>query len=670
MHLKSLLGAFFMGLLCVAWQPLFASETVITVQTARKGAPIAPTMYGLFYEDINFAADGGMYAELVKNRSFEYTPNALSGWKVMGRAELMTDGPFERNPHYLRLQGMGHPEMWTGLQNEGFFGLGLRAGADYRFSVWARVPQGKPQMLKVQLVQPSTMAEHQQLAEVKVVVDSREWKQYEAIIRSPREVEKAELRIFLADEKGNAWTGETCDVEHISLFPVDTWRGHRNGLRKDIVQALYDMRPGVFRFPGGCIVEGTTLDNRYQWKHSVGPVENRKINKNRWMDCFPHRCFPDYFQSYGMGFYELFLLSEELGAEPLPVMNVGMACQYQNWEREEAHAPATEQALDPYIQDCLDLIEFANGDSTTQWGKLRTQMGHPEPFCLKYIAVGNEQWGRFYFERLKFFVERIRKAYPDIRIVGSSGPGPDGKDFEDGWKEMTELKADLVDEHFYRPVDWFLNNMYRYDNYDRKGPKVFAGEYACHDHGKKYNHAGASIYEAAFMTTLERNADIVEMATYAPMLAHVEGWQWRPDLIWFDNLRIARSCSYHVQAMYAQNKGTHVLSCSQSEIAPKGKDGIFSSAVLDETDESFIVKVINTTNEPQPVQLKLEGTKSVGKVTTLTLDCSQYEGENTLGNPNAIVPRGNYLTAQGNTVRHTLGAKCFVVYRIAKSDKK
>ncbi|MEE1213614.1 MAG: carbohydrate binding domain-containing protein, partial [Bacteroidaceae bacterium] len=229
MHLKSLFGAFFMGLLCLAWQPLFASETVITVQTARKGAPIAPTMYGLFYEDINFAADGGMYAELVKNRSFEYTPNALSGWKVMGRAELMTDGPFERNPHYLRLQGMGHLEMWTGLQNEGFFGMGLRAGADYRFSVWARVPQGKPQMLKVQLVQPSTMAEHQQLAEVKVMVDSPEWKQYEAVIRSPREVEKAELRIFLADEKGSAWTGEMCDVEHISLFPVDTWRGHRNG---------------------------------------------------------------------------------------------------------------------------------------------------------------------------------------------------------------------------------------------------------------------------------------------------------------------------------------------------------------------------------------------------------------------------------------------------------
>lgn len=670
MNDRTCFKGFVLGLLCASTLFSRAAETLVTVQTAKKGAPIPATMYGFFYEDINFAADGGMYAEMVKNRSFEYTPNALSGWKVMGRAEMRSDGPFENNPHYLRLQGTGHPEMWTGLQNEGFFGMGLHAGADYRFTVWARVPAGKPQMLKVQLVQPNTMAEHQQLAEVKVVVDSPEWKQYETIIRSPRQVEKAELRIFLADENGRAWTKEICDVEHISLFPVDTWRGHRNGLRKDIVQALYDLRPGVFRFPGGCIVEGTTLENRYNWKHSVGPVENRKINKNRWMDCFPHRCFPDYFQSYGLGYYELFLLSEEIGAEPLPVMNVGMACQYQNWEREDAHAPATEEGLETYIQDCLDLIEFANGDTATQWGKVRAQMGHPESFGLKYIAVGNEQWGKFYFERLKFFVERIRKAYPDIRIVGSSGPGPDGKDFEDGWKAMTDLKADLVDEHFYRPIDWFQNNMYRYDNYDRKGPKVFAGEYACHDNGKKYNHAGASIYEAAFMTTLERNADIVEMATYAPMLAHVEGWQWRPDLIWFDNLRVALSCSYHVQAMYARNKGTHVLPCIQSEKVPKGQDGVFSSAVWDENDQSYVVKVINTSAEDKPVRLVMDGAKRLGKVATLTLDCSHYEGENTVDNPNSIVPVENYAEAQGNAVEAVVGAKSFVVYRIAKEERK
>ncbi len=657
---------FLLGLLCMVSAGVQAAGTVISVQTNKKGAPIAKTMYGFFYEDINFAADGGMYAELVKNRSFEFTANPLGGWQTMGNVEVRTDGPFENNPHYVRLTGMGHPELWTGLQNGGYFGMGLHAGADYRFTVWARVPDGGEQWMKVMLVQPSTMAEHQQLAEVRLTVSGAEWKQYEVILHSPREVEKAELRLFLTDKDGRGWTKGTCDLEHISLFPVDTWRGHRNGLRKDIVQALYDLQPGIFRFPGGCIVEGTTLENRYDWKQSVGPVENRKINRNRWMDTFHHRCFPDYFQSYGLGFYELFLLSEEIGAEPLPVMNVGMACQYQNWERPEAHAPATAEGLAPYIQDCLDLIEFANGDTTTQWGKLRAEMGHPEPFHMKYIAVGNEQWGRRYFERLKFFVVKIRAAHPVIKIVGSSGPGPDGKDFEDGWKAMTDLKADLVDEHFYRPIPWFLDNMYRYDNYDRKGPKVFAGEYACHDQGKKYNHAGASIYEAAFMTTLERNADMVEMATYAPMLAHVEGWQWRPDLIWFDNLRVARSCSYYVQAMYARNRGTHVLPVSQSEIAPKGKDGIFSSAVWDEDRQTYIVKVINTTNEAQPVCLEMAGTKRLGRVETLTLDCSRYELENTVENPNAIVPTANFIEAEGNEVFDRIGAKSFVVYRIAK----
>ena len=645
-----------------------AQENVITVQTARKGAPISATMYGIFYEDINFAADGGMYAEMVKNRSFEYTPDALMGWNTLGRLEVRNDGPFARNPKYVRLSASGHVEQLTGLENEGFFGIGVKEGEDYRFSVWARIPEGKPQVLKVQLVNPSTMEEHQQFAEARIKVEGSEWKQYETVIRSPRTQGKARLRVLLYDENGRTGTG-VCDVEHVSLFPVKTWKGHRNGLRSDIVQALYDMRPGVFRFPGGCIVEGATLDTRYDWQKTLGPVETRPPNKNRWRDSLTQRSLPPYFQSYGMGFYELFQLSEEIGAEPLPVLNVGMACQYQNWEQEGAHVPANAAALDPYIQDCLDLIEFANGPADSQWGKVRAEMGHPEPFHLKYIAVGNEQWGRFYFDRLKFFVEKIRAAYPEIKIVGSSGPGPDGKDFEDGWKAMTDLGADLVDEHFYRPIQWFLDNVNRYDNYDRKGPKVFAGEYACHDNGRKWNHAGASIYEAAFMTNLERNADIVEMATYAPLLAHVEGWQWRPDMIWYDNLRMFKTSSYHVQAMYACNRGTHVLPCSQSEVAPKGKDGVFSSAVWDEQAKEYVVKVVNTTADPQPVRLRLEGCKKLGAVHTITLDCSTFEGENTLDNPNLIEPRHNFLVSEGNEVADVVGRKQFVIYRIGKASK-
>lgn len=639
---------------------------MVAVDAGKRGVPIAPTMYGLFYEDVNFAADGGMYAELVKNRSFEFAPNALAGWHAMGQAELRTDGPFARNPHYLRLRGMGHGELWTGLQNEGFFGMGFRAQASYRFSLWARVPEGEEVKLRVSLVDPSTKAEHQVVGETTMSIHGREWQRYEVELAAQRTVERGQLRLILAAPDGSGRTTSTCDVEHISLFPTDTWRGHRNGLRHDIVQALYDLRPGVFRFPGGCIVEGTTLNDRYDWKASVGPVENRPTVRNRWMNTFHHRLFPDYFQSYGLGFYELFLLSEDLGAEPLPVMNVGMACQYQNWERPEAHAPATAEGLAPYIQDCLDLIEFANGDTLSHWGRLRAQMGHPEPFRLKYIAVGNEQWGQLYFERLRLFVERIRAAYPHIRIVGSSGPNPDGRDFDEGWVAMTHLGVDLVDEHFYRPIDWYLRNMRRYDGYSRTGPRVFAGEYACHDQGKKYNHAGASLYEAAFMTGLERNADIVEMATYAPMLAHVDGWQWRPDMVWFDNLRTARTASYYVQQLFSTHRGTHMLPLAQQPLAEEGRDGVFSSAVWDEAEQSVIVKVVNTTSQPTPLRIEVKGLKRLSRVHTIELCCAQYEADNTPEQPTAVVPRSGYVDPKGNAVETMLAAKSFVVFKMKK----
>ena len=572
----------------------------INVKANKPGSSIEKTMYGIFFEDINYAADGGLYAELVKNRSFEFTPDHLMGWQAFGNVAILEDGPFEKNPHYARLASAGHPDRWTGLQNEGFFGIGLHKDADYRFSVWARVPEGKAQMLRIQLIDEYSNDNNQELVQSDIIVSSKEWKRYTTTLKSPKTIDKAQLRIFLCTEKGRSGDG-VCDVEHVSLFPADTWKGHENGMRKDLAQALYDLHPGVFRFPGGCIVEGTTLDNRYQWKNSIGPVENRPYNKNRWESTFTYRYYPDYFQSYGLGFYEYFLLSEEIGAEPLPVLNVGMACQFQNWNQESAHVPCTLNDLQPYIDDCDDLIEFANGDAASTWGKIRAEMGHPEPFNLKFLAIGNEQWGKFYFDRLKIVAGAVRKAHPEIKLIGTSGPDSEGENFDLGWEAMRKQKVDLVDEHFYRPIDWFLNNMNRYDNYDRKGPKVFAGEYACHDKGKKWNHAGASIYEAAFMTGLERNADIVHMATYAPLFAHVKGWQWRPDLIWFDNLRVAKSVSYHVQALYAQNKGTNVLPSAQSAITPKGEDGIFSSAVFDAEKEEYIVKIANTTTNSKSI---------------------------------------------------------------------
>ena len=637
-----------------------AQTHTLDINTKKVGAAVSPTMYGIFFEDINYAADGGLYGELVKNRSFEF-PQALLGWKAFGKFEVKNDGPFERCPHYVVLNYSGHNDAATGLQNEGYFGIGVEKNEEYRFSVWAKTLSGEAKV-EVSLVDESTMDEHQEFATAELKVGSNEWKKYELILKPSKTVQKANLRLLLKGKNGVA-------LEHVSLFPKNTFKNRENGMRRDLAQALYDLHPGVFRFPGGCIVEGSSLEQRYQWKNSIGPVENRPLNGNRWLSTFNYRLFPDYYQSYGLGFYEYFLLSEDIGAEPLPVLNVGMACQYQNWNDPKAHVPV--DSLQPYIQDCLDLIEFANGDVNTTWGKKRAEMGHPEPFNLKYLAVGNEQWDNLYYERLRPFVKAIRAKYPNIRIIGTSGPDSEGEMFDKGWKAMKEIKADLVDEHFYRNEQWFLSHGLRYEGYDRKGPKVFAGEYACHGKGKKWNHFETSLYEAAFMTDIERNADVVEMATYAPLFAHVDGWQWRPDLIWYDNTRMFKSVSYYVQQMYACNKGTNVLPLSMNGkpvAGQEGQDGLFASAVVDKQKGEIIVKVINTSDKAQDVTLNLNGLKGSRSASVTTLHSDNMDAENTLDNPNAIRPAESTATCQNkknmNVLNDQLPAKSFRMYRI------
>lgn len=650
------------GLLAVlalaAGSALQAQTNELVIQAGKPGAEIQPTMYGLFFEDINYAADGGLYAELVKNRSFEF-PQHFMGWKTFGKVSLKDDGPFERNPHYVRLAYAGHPHKQTGLDNEGFFGIGIKKGAEYRFSVWVRVAEGEtPAKIRVELADTKSMNEQQAFVAADVTVDSKEWKKYQVILKPEVTNPKAILRIFLASR-------QTVDLEHISLFPVDTWQGHENGLRKDLVQALADIKPGVFRFPGGCIVEGTDIASRYDWKKSVGMVENRPLNENRWQYTFPHRFFPDYYQSYGLGFYEFFQLSEEIGAEPLPVLSCGLACQFQN-PNMDAHVPLCD--LESYIQDALDLIEFANGAVDTPWGKIRADMGHPAPFNLKLIGIGNEQWGKEYPEHLEPFVKAIRKKYPDIKIVGSSGPDSEGEQFDYLWPEMKSLKADLVDEHFYRPEAWFLSQGARYDNYDRKGPKVFAGEYACHGKGKKWNHFHASLLEAAFMTGLERNADIVHMATYAPLFAHVEGWQWRPDMIWFDNLNSVCTVSYYVQQLFATHKGTNVLSLTMNKkpvTGAEGQNGLFASAVCDKNKNEIIVKVVNTSGKKQSLSLIFNGLKKkevLSGARCIKLSSTGMDKDNTIENPLAIIPQETSLDVNGHTLNVDLEPVTFAVY--------
>ena len=638
----------------------YAQPHTFDVNTKKVGAALQPTMYGIFFEDINYAADGGLYGELVKNRSFEF-PDALMGWKAFGKFEVKNDGPFERCPHYVVLNYSGHNDAATGLQNEGYFGIGIEKDEEYRFTVWAKTVSGDANV-EVSLVDESTMEEHQEFATAELKVSGNEWKKYELILKSSKTVQKANLRLLLKGKNGVA-------LEHVSLFPKYTFKDRENGMRRDLAQALYDLHPGVFRFPGGCIVEGSSLDQRYQWKNSIGPVENRPLNGNRWLSTFNYRLFPDYYQSYGLGFYEYFLLSEDIGAEPLPVLNVGMACQFQNQNDPSAHVAVKD--LQPYIQDCLDLIEFANGDVNTTWGKKRAEMGHPAPFNLKFLAVGNEQWDDLYYERLRPFVKAIKAKYPNIKLIGTSGPDSEGEMFEKGWKAMKELKADLVDEHFYRDEHWFLSHGLRYEGYDRKGPKVFAGEYACHGKGKKWNHFETSLYEAAFMTDLERNADVVDMATYAPLFAHVDGWQWRPDMIWYDNTRMFKSVSYYVQQMYACNKGTNVLPLTmngKSVAGQEGQDGLFASAVVDKKKGEIIVKVANTSDKAQDVTLNLNGLKGSRSATATTLQSDNMDAENTLDNPNLIRPVETTATCVSKknmtVLNDKLPAKSFRMYKI------
>ncbi|MBR3506994.1 MAG: alpha-L-arabinofuranosidase, partial [Lentisphaeria bacterium] len=395
-----------------------------TLDPAKVKFDISPTMYGVFFEDINFAADGGLYAELIKNRSFEF-PNGLSGWETDGKVQVVKgsegDVPFPRNPHFARLTAESHRDQWTALDNAGFRGLAFEKDKTYHLTLMARLAPGttEPVRFDAAFVREDGTME----ARTPFTVNSREWKEYKVDVKAVSTQTRGKFRLLLNGHRG------TVDMDHISLFPEDTWKGRANGLRNDLAQAIADLKPKIFRFPGGCIIEGTKLEDRYQWKNSVGPVGNRPLNGNRWNNTFVDHLTPDYFQSYGLGFFEFFEFCEDIGAEPLPVLNIGLACQFQNDANDRTAQVALDQ-LGPYIQDCLDLIEFANGPVTSTWGKVRADMGHPEPFNLKYMGIGNEQWGKLYTDRLPIFLREIRAKYPEIRIIGSSGPNPDGADFD------------------------------------------------------------------------------------------------------------------------------------------------------------------------------------------------------------------------------------------------
>ena len=627
------------------------SDYLIKMDVDKIGSTIQPTMYGVFFEDINFGADGGLYAELIKNRSFEFE-YPFTGWTPFGDVSIRSDKPcFDRNPHYARL--INRKQLTgTGLINEGFKGIGIKTNEKYDLSFYARTLKNETMKLKIEMV-----SDKNDIIESKEVsINSKSWNKYMITFAPMQTCSKSSIRITML-------TTGVLDIEHISLFPQETFNNRSNGLRKDLAMALKDLKPGVFRFPGGCIVEGTDLSTRYQWKNTIGPVENRPININRWNYTFSHKKFPDYYQSYGLGFYEYFVLSEDIGAEPLPVLNCGLSCQYENNDPNQ-NCPVDK--LEPYIEDALDLIEFANGPITSTWGKIRADMGHPAPFNLKMIAIGNEQWGTLYTERLEPFVKAIRAKYPNIKIIGSSGPQAEGKDFDFLWPEMKRIGVDLVDEHYYRSPEWFLSNANRYDSYDRNGPKVFAGEYACHAPDKE-NSFLTALSEAAFMTGLERNADVVHLCTYAPLFAHKEAWQWRPDLIWFDNLSFVKTPNYYVQQLFGNNAGTHVLALTMNGKAVSGQQNLYATAASDARDNTLIIKIANTGIDQKKVSFILDGLKAGVHAVILThLNSSDLNAKNSFETPDLITPKVVHSEINDNKMDIALPPLSFTILRIAR----
>ena len=398
-------------------------------------------------------------------------------------------------------------------------------------------------------------------------------------------------------------------------------------------------------------------------KKTVGNVEDRTLIVNRWNTQFDHRPAPDYYQTFGLGFYEYFLLSEEIGAEPLPILNCGMACQFNSAEV----VPVNE--LEPYVQDALDLIEFANGSVDTKWGRLRAEMGHPEPFNMKYIGVGNEQWGPQYFERYAIFEKAIMEKYPDINIISTTGPFPDDPFFKYAENELQKYKAPIVDEHYYRAPQWFFDNATRYDNYDRNSYKIFAGEYAAQSvevcSPDNTNNWQCALSEAAFMTGLERNADVVYMCSYAPLFAHVEGWQWRPDLIWFDNLNSLATPNYYVQQLFGVNSGTDLLSTKLKGNDVTGQGGLFASSVWDAEANEVIIKVVNNNKEIKSTTLELNSVKRfLSKAEMTVLASTDLDVVNTLANPNNIVPETKEIKVSGKQIKLDLDPYSFSVIRV------
>ena len=628
----------------------FASAEVI-IQADQPKA-ISPDLFGIFFEDLNYAADGGLYAELIQNRSFEYSSadyadwNFLTGWELIQQGgkcfiALGTEAPVHpNNPHYLVLNIEGD----IGLRNGGFDGIVLKAGETYSVSLFARALGGEIGALTVRL--ESRMGEV--VGEAVLAEPTSDWAKYTAITQASADDQYGHFVLLISGSGSLA-------LDVISLFPEKTFCTRVNGLRADLAQVIADLRPKFMRFPGGCLAHGNGLDNMYRWKDTIGPIEIRREQPNIW----------NYHQSVGLGYYEYFQFCEDIGAKPVPVVPAGVCCPNTGakftglWEQGQQGLPMG--AMPDYVQEVLDLIEWANGPSTSTWGAKRAEAGHPEPFGLEYLGLGNEDRITPVFkERFRMIYEAVKAKYPQITVIGTVGPRPGGDDYDEGWQFAREMNLEMVDEHGYSEPDWFWENLHRFDSYDCPASTVYLGEYAAHDLGRR-NTLRSALAEAAYMTSLERNGDIVRLASYAPLLAKQRHTQWVPDLIYFDNITISPSINYSVQQLFSLNAGDLYLPTLVNN--ETDAERLAASCVRDTKSGDIIVKLISRSDIPLHIQIDLSAAHTIESAATCTTISGDPLVENSFGQPPSILPITSPITV-AQQFTHELPAHSLSIIRV------
>jgi alpha-L-arabinofuranosidase len=643
---------------------LLASATLYA-QNAKGGKPISPDLFGLFFEDINYSADGGLYAELVQNRSFEYNPterrewNPFSYWEYIspgysyGKISVETTTPVHpNNPHYmvLTVEFVGSYEQFkgesgVGFKNPGFDGMVVNNGENYNFSLFAKQLSDNPMELTISLEN----RKGEILARNTVFTSSNDWQKYSVTLNANADCDSAML-VVLAKTPGSL------ALDMISLFPEKTFKNRPNGLRADLAQKLADMTPAFIRFPGGCLVHGDGLGNMYRWKNTIGPVEQRKAQRNIW----------GYHQTAGLGYFEYFQFCEDIGAKPLPVVPAAVSCQNSGgtWRIGGTGQKAIpDDEMDEYIQEVLDLIEWANGPATSVWGAKRAAAGHPESFNLEYIGVGNEDKITPEFEeRFKEIYDAVKAKHPEIMVIGTVGPFHSGEDFEKGWKIAEELKLQMIDEHYYVQPEWLMANVHRYDKYPRTSSKVYLGEYA--SWGNKLKNA---IAEAAYLTGLERNGDIVHLASYAPLLAKKGFTQWTTDMIFFDNVNILLTPNYYVQKMFMTNQGDYwfdkIISKNDADTT------LAASCVLDSKTGDIILKMVNYSDTGKPMKVNLGKFGMIAPQAEQTILTGQPGDENTFENLQKISPVTSVIEVS-KSFEYAAPPMSLTVIRIKQNGKK